>query len=140
MGRLVLVIFMMIASGIIFLIKKSASAVTGKDVTFKDESAKVMNSTAKGINWMNDQWEKAKLNAGMPNNVFSTMSALEIIAKVKSDPVNFNAYKADELYVGEAIKRISKRQFDDAQKLAEQLSEDDSRAFMLKEIEQKRSL
>ena len=60
MGRLVLVVFMMIISGIIFLLKKGASVVTGNEVNFKDETGKVMQTTAKGINWMNEQWKKLK--------------------------------------------------------------------------------
>ena len=139
MGRLVLVVFMMIISGIIFLFKKGASAITGKEVTFKDESAKVMNSTAKGLNWMNDQWEKAKLNAGMSNDIFTTMSAFEIITKVKSNPAQFDPKKAESIYIDQAGVKMKNRQFDDARKLAEQLPNSEIKDFMLKEIEQKRS-
>ncbi len=139
MGRLVIVVFMMIISGIIFLLKKGASVVTGKEVTFKDESEKVMNSTAKGINWMNDQWEKAKLNAGMKSDVFTTMSAFEIITKVKSDPIQFDSKKAQSIYIDQAGVKMRNRQFDDARKLAEQLPNSDVKDFMLEEIEQKRS-
>lgn len=138
MGRLVIVVFMMIISGIIFLLKKGASVVTGKEVTFKDESEKVMNSTAKGINWMNDQWESAKLNAGMKNDVFNSMSAFEIITKVKSDPIQFDSKKAESIYIEQAGVKMRNRQFDDARKLAEQLPNSDVRDFMLEEIDQKR--
>ena len=54
---------MMIISGIIYLIKATAGKITGKEVNFQDESRKVMEKTAKGVHWMNDQWEKAKGNA-----------------------------------------------------------------------------
>lgn len=140
MGRLILVVLMMAASGIIFLFKKGASVVTGKDVTFKDESTKVMNSTAKGLNWMNEQWEKAKLNAGMPNDLFTSLTAFEIIAKVKADPIKYPTDKAQSIYIEQAVKKMNNRQFDDAKKLIEQLSPGESKDFMLKEIEQKRTL
>lgn len=61
MGRLVIIIVMLIISGIIYLIKAAAGKVRGGDRS--DESRKVMEKTAKGISWMNDQWEKAKGNA-----------------------------------------------------------------------------
>ena len=48
-------------SGVIFLVKKSASVITGKEVTFKDETNKVMQSTA-------NYWRKKLIvmRAGMP--------------------------------------------------------------------------
>ena len=147
MARLAFVIFMMIISGIVFLVKKGASVVTGKDVSFKDETGKVMHTTAKGINWMNEQWEKAKANAGVSSNTkyiesnnFSEMSAFEIIVRVKSEPTKFDSQQAESTYIEQAVSKMNKRQFDDAYKLVMQLPDGEAREFMLKEIEQKRSI
>ena len=63
MGRAIGLILLLILSGIIYLIKAGAGKVTGKEVKFQDESRKVMEKTARGINWMNEQWEKAKSTA-----------------------------------------------------------------------------
>lgn len=73
MGRSFGLIILLIISLIIYLIKAGAGKVTGKDVKFQDESRKVMEKTARGINWMNEQWEKARSNASEP----STSSRVE---------------------------------------------------------------
>lgn len=145
MGRLVLVIIMLAVSGIVYLIKAGASKVTGKEnVNFQEESRKVMEKTAKGVNWMEEQWEKAKVNAGGANNALASgkmcdLSATELIVKVKSDPVKYDLATAEGLYIEQALVKLNKRQFDDAQKLVMQLSAGEARDFMLKEIEEKRN-
>lgn len=145
MGRLVLVIGMLAVSGIIYLVKAGTSKVTGKEtVDFQDESRKVMEKTAKGVNWMEEQWEKAKVSAGGNKNAIgpgniSDLSATELIVKVKSDPVKYDVATAEGLYIEQALVKLNKRQFDGAQKLVMQLSAGEARDFMLKEIEEKRS-
>lgn len=145
MGRLILVIGMLAVSGIIYLIKAGASKVTGKEtVDFQDESRKVMEKTAKGVNWMEDQWAKARVNASGNNNALSSgnisdLSATELIVRVKSDPVKYDLENAEGFYIEQAIVKINKRQFDDARKLVMQLTAGEARDFMLNEIEEKRN-
>lgn len=146
MGRLILVVIMLIISGIIFLVKAGIGKVTGKDVNFQDESKKVMQTTAKGINWMNEQWDRAKQNVSGNSNAtlisgsYSDMSALEIIAKVKSNPNKYDLATAEAYYIEQAVVKMNKRQFDDANKLVMQIQAGEARDFMLKEIEQKRNV
>jgi hypothetical protein len=145
MGRLVIIIVMMIISGIIYLIKAAAGKITGKEVNFQDESRKVMEKTARGVHWMNDQWEKAKGNATGNNqlllgNDLKQLSPTEIIAKVKSNPAKYDLASAEGLFIEVAVYKMEKRQFDDAEKLIMQLSEGEARNFMLNEIKEKRSL
>lgn len=138
MGRLIIVVIMLIISGIIYIVKAGVGKVTGKDVNFKDESQKVMQTTAKGINWMNDQWEKAKAGNGATRALIdnSDKSATEIIANIK---MNGNSSTSETLYIEHAVAKMNKRQYDDAKKLVMQLQEGEARNFMLQEIEQKRN-
>lgn len=136
---------MMIISGIIYLIKAGAGKVTGKEVNFQDESRKVMEKTARGVHWMNDQWEKAKGNATGNNqlllgNDLKQLAPTEIIAKVKSNSAKYDLASAEGLFIEVAVYKMEKRQFDDAEKLVMQLSEGEARNFMLNEIKEKRSL
>jgi hypothetical protein len=145
MGRLIIIVVMMIISGIIYLIKAAAGKVTGKEVNFQDESRKVMEKTARGVHWMNDQWEKAKGNATGNNqlllgNDLKQLAPTEIIAKVKSNPEKYDLASAEGLFIEIAVYKMQKRQFDDAVKLVMQLSEGEARNFMLSEIKEKRSL
>jgi len=142
MGRLVLVVLMLIVSGIIWLVKAGVGKVTGKEVSFKDESKKVMHTTAKGINWMNEQWEKAKTGSSNSTNTsdtFSSMSATVIIATVKSNPNKYDRSNAEAIYIEQAVAKMNNRQFDDAVKLVMQLDEGEARDFMLNEIQTKRN-
>lgn len=141
MGRLVLIIVMLLISGVIYLLKAGASKITGKEVDFQDESRKVMQTTAKGINWMNEQWEKAKQESGnnpLPKD-FSSLTATEIIYNVKSNPSKYNNSEAEAVYIEQAVAKMNNRQFDDARKLVQQLQEGQAKNFMLDEIEQKQN-
>lgn len=142
MGRLLLVVAMLIISGIIYLVKAGIGKVTGQEVNFQDESKKVMQTTAKGINWMNDQWEKAKAgstNANLSDTNFSVMSATEIIANVKANSTSNDNTTAESIYIEQAVVKMNNRQFDDARKLVMQIKEGEAQTFMLSEIEQKRN-
>lgn len=145
MGRLVVIIIMMIISGIIYLIKAAAGKVTGNEVNFQDESRKVMEKTARGVHWMNDQWDKAKRNATGSNqlllgNDLKQLTPTEIIAKVKNDSVRYDLATTEGLFIEIAVFKMENRQFDDAEKLIMQLSDGEARNFMLNEIKEKRSL
>lgn len=140
MGRLVIVVILLIISGIVYLVKAGAGKVTGNQVNFQDESKKVMNTAAKGVNWMNDQWEKAKNgdNSSTPmSNNLSSMSTTELIATVKLNPGKYPA--PETVYIEQAVIKMNNRQFDDAQKIVMQLQAGEARDFMLSEIEQKRN-
>ncbi|WP_439882187.1 hypothetical protein ACSX1A_03280 [Pontibacter sp. MBLB2868] len=143
MGRLVLVIVMLLISGIIYLVKAGASKVTGREVDFQDESRKVMEKTAKGIGWMNDQWEKAKSNANggtmqtIGSGEFGSMSATEIIVRIKSNPSKYDLATAEATYIDQAVKKMNSNQLDQAEKLIMQLQPGEARDFMLSEIREK---
>lgn len=135
---------MIIISCIIYLIKAGAGTITGNEVNFQDESRKVMEKTARGVHWMNDQWEKAKGNATGNNqllfgNDLKQLAPTEIIAKVKSNPEKYNLASAEGLFIEVAVYKMEKRQFDDAEKIVMQLSEGEARNFMLNEIKDKRN-
>jgi hypothetical protein len=146
MGRIAIVFVMLIISGIIYLVKAAASKVTGNEVNFQDESRKVMEKAARGVNWMNDQWEKAKQNSnGSDNshhlalgNDLKFLTPTEIIAKVKNDTQKYDMATAEGLLIEIAVFKMQNRQFDDAEKLIMQLSEGEARSFMLNEVSQKR--
>lgn len=144
MGRLIIVIVLLIVSGIIYLVKAAAGKVTGRDVKFQDESQKVMQSAAKGVQWMNDQWEKAKSGerkVGITEGKdFYDLTPTEIIAKIKSNKAEYDIVKAESTYIEIAAYKMEKRQFDDAKKLIMQLSAGEARDFMLQELEEKRHL
>ena len=67
MGRLFLFVIIGIVAVVIFVIKSAAGKVTRnerlKNITFKGETKKVMDKTAKGISWMEQQWEQSKEEA-----------------------------------------------------------------------------
>ena len=135
---------MIIISSIIYLIKAGAGTITGNEVNFQDESRKVMEKTARGVHWMNDQLEKAKGNATGNNqlligNDLKQLAPTEIIAKVKSNPEKYNLASADGLFIEVAVYKMEKRQFDDAEKIVMQLSEGEAINFMLNEIKDKRN-
>lgn len=70
MARLLIMVVVLIVSGIVFLVKATAKKVTGGDaVSFKGETQKVMDKTAKGVNWMNEQWDEANIRAKQNNKL-----------------------------------------------------------------------
>ncbi len=144
MGRLLIVVVLLIFSGIIYLVKAAAGKVTGKEVKFQDESQKVMKSAAKGVQWMTDQWDKAKSGESTislsEGREFKSLTPTEIIAKIKSNPAEYDLMKAESTYIEIAAYKLEQRQFDDAKKLIMQLSPGEARDFMLSELEEKRNL
>ena len=145
MSRLIIVVFLLLISGVIYLIKGAASKVTGREVNFQDESRKVMEKTAKGVQWMNEQWEKAKRNTNSSTNLLlgndlKHLTPTEIIARVKSNPDKYDLATAEGLFIEIAVFKMENRQFDDAEKLVQQLSEGEARDYMINEIHQKRRL
>lgn len=71
MVRLAFFIIVAIIGGVIFIFKWIAGDLTGseklKGTTFQDETKKVMDTTAKGISWMEQQWEQSKKEASGGN-------------------------------------------------------------------------
>lgn len=67
MTKLIFLVFVAIIGVIFFVIKSSVGKITGsenlRNTTFKGETKKVMDKTASGIGWMNEQWEKSKKDA-----------------------------------------------------------------------------
>lgn len=144
MGRIILVLILLGISGIIYLAKAGASKVAGREIgDFHDESRRVMEKTAKGINWMNEQWEKAKTNnsstAQLASGSLIDKSATEIIASVKANPEKYQPETAKSVFIESAVTKMNNRQFDDARKLVLQLKAGEARDYMLQEIEDKRN-
>jgi len=71
MGRLLLFIIVAIIAGIIAASKSAIGKVSGneelKNASLKGEAKKVMDKTAKGISWMDEQWEESKKDAEPAN-------------------------------------------------------------------------
>jgi hypothetical protein len=71
MGRLIIFIIVALIAGVIALVKSAAGKVTGnetlKNSNLKSEAKNVMDKTAKGISWMEKQWEDAKDSAKEKN-------------------------------------------------------------------------
>jgi predicted Holliday junction resolvase-like endonuclease len=67
MGRLIFFVIVGIIAIAIAVIKMGVGKVTGneklKNTTMQGETKKVMDKTAKGINWMEQQWEQSKKDA-----------------------------------------------------------------------------
>jgi uncharacterized protein YjbJ (UPF0337 family) len=71
MGRIFLFIIIFIIAGVIAMVKSALGKATGneslKSTTLKGETKKVMDKTARGVNWMEDQWEQSKTDAENSN-------------------------------------------------------------------------
>lgn len=67
MGKLFLFVVIAIIAGIIAVIKSGIGKVSGneelKNASLKGEAKKVMDKTAKGISWLEEQWEESKKDA-----------------------------------------------------------------------------
>lgn len=141
MARLIFFVFILIISGIVFLLKAGFQKVTGREVTtFSEESQRVLHSTAKGINWMNDQWERAKQGGSAPQAQlksghikFQNMTAIELITRIKAD-TSLSQVEKESMYINAGVNKMQNRQFDDAVKLISQLSPGEARDYMLNEI------
>jgi hypothetical protein len=72
MGRLFLFIIIGIIAVVISVIKSTTGTVTRneelKNTTLKGETKKVMDKTAKGLSWMEQQWEESKKEAEEPKD------------------------------------------------------------------------
>lgn len=71
MGRLFLFVIIAIIAGVIALAKNAIGNVSGndelKDASVRSEAKKVMDKTARGINWMEEQWEESKKSVNSSN-------------------------------------------------------------------------
>ena len=69
MARMGLFLVIAIIAVVLFLIKLIiGKLIRNKDLqstTVKNETKKVMDSTAKGISWMETQWEQSRKDAGI---------------------------------------------------------------------------
>ena len=71
MGRIIVLVLIVIMGWIFTAAKKTTGKIVNnqrlKDTSVKDESKKIMNKAAKGINWMEEQWQDSKKNADKSN-------------------------------------------------------------------------
>jgi len=69
--RLLFILAVMFVGAIISMAKNTAGKMTNneklKNTTLTDESKKIMDKTARGINWMEKQWEESKKKAQEDN-------------------------------------------------------------------------
>lgn len=143
MGRLILVIILMGISGVIYLVKAGARKVTGgEDVNFRDESQKVMEKTARGVEWMNAQWEQAKSQAkggadqrSLKASKFDGKPATEIISEIRRSPNEYDSAEAEAIFVEQSLKKIQNNQKEEAKQLAYQVLDDNSRNYLLDKID-----
>ena len=72
MGRLFIFLIIAIIAGAISLIKNSVGTAIGnedlKKSSVQSEAKNVMDKTAKGISWMEEQWEESKKAADKEKN------------------------------------------------------------------------
>tara|TARA_R110000744_G_scaffold93780_4_gene181162 strand:- start:970 stop:1215 length:246 start_codon:yes stop_codon:yes gene_type:complete len=65
--RLVFFLVVLAISGVIWLVKQGAGYMVDshelKDTTFKQQTQKTMDKSAKTLNWMDEQWKNAKDDA-----------------------------------------------------------------------------
>ena len=71
MGRILVLVLIVIMGWIFTAAKKTTGKIVNnqrlKDTSVKDESKKIMNKAAKGINWMEEQWQDSKKSADKSN-------------------------------------------------------------------------
>ncbi len=67
MGRLLVFLIVAVIAGLIAIMKNTLGKVTGnkklKNASLKSEAKNVMDKTAKGVSWMEAQWDKSKKDA-----------------------------------------------------------------------------
>lgn len=67
MVRLVFFVVVIVIAIIVWVGKQAAGAVTGsqdlKGTTVKGQTQRTMDAAARGVNWMEKQWEEAKADA-----------------------------------------------------------------------------
>lgn len=72
MGRLIIFLIVAAIAGLIAVTKNAAGRISNNEVLknadLKSEAKNVMDKTAKGINWMEKQWEDAKNTAKNQSN------------------------------------------------------------------------
>jgi hypothetical protein len=141
MGRLILVIILMGVSGVIYLAKAGARKVTGgKEVNFQQESQKVMEKTARGVEWMNAQWDQAKSQAkgvdqrSSKASRFDNETASTIITEIRKNPNEYDNAEAEAIFVEQALKKVQSNRPEEAKQLAYQVLDDDSREYLLSKI------
>jgi len=63
LARLILFAVILIVAIVVWASKRAAGAVSGserlKQETFRSQTQKTMQTTARGVNWLNEQWERA---------------------------------------------------------------------------------
>jgi hypothetical protein len=67
MGRLILFAIVLAVAAVIWIAKALVGAVSGSQSlrreTLRSQTQKTMRTTARGVNWLNEQWEQAKAAA-----------------------------------------------------------------------------
>ena len=67
MGRAILFVVIIAVAAFLAVSKSLIGRVSGneklKDASLRGETKKVMDKTAKGVNWMEQQWEESKKSA-----------------------------------------------------------------------------
>jgi hypothetical protein len=75
MIRLIFFGIVVVIAVISWIAKQAAGAATGnkdlQDTTFKEQTQRTMDGAARGINWMEKQWEQAKVDAEKEKGVAS---------------------------------------------------------------------
>ncbi len=71
MGSLLKLVGIGIVGGLVTAAKKATGAIVNnerlKNTSVKGESKKIMDKAAKGVNWMEEQWEDSKKNVDKSN-------------------------------------------------------------------------
>lgn len=95
MVRLILFGIVLIVALVIWIGKMLAGAATGSErlqqESFRSQTQKTMGSAARGINWLNEQWDEAKRAARQPSEDLPFLALL--IAFPLDDPEGINQAK-----------------------------------------------
>ena len=71
MGRLIILVVIVVIGWLFTAAKKATGTIVNnqrlKNTSVKGESKKIMDKAAKGVNWMEEQWEDSKKNVDKSN-------------------------------------------------------------------------
>jgi dipeptidase len=81
MIRLAFLLIVVLVAGLVWVVKLAAGAATGnqklQNTTFKQQATSTMNTTAKGLNWLEQQWEQSKSEAAISKDGDSNSESVQ---------------------------------------------------------------
>lgn len=85
MVRLIFFVIVIVVAFLVWLAKAAVGAVTGseklKQETLRSQTQKTMHTAARGVNWLNEQWEQAKQATRQPSGDPPYLALLIAVAR-----------------------------------------------------------